>query len=395
VPRSRSLVVLSATLSVLLALLVEAPALANTIVRTDGNDTKGPLDLASTRVTHGTAASVFRVTTLARFTNKQINGKQGFFEIDFDTNGDRNPNYFVVVLRRDGKMRGWLFKGNGDLITRKLAAARLSARSVRVTVPLSRIGNPQSYDFAAFSAFFAKPCTSSHPCIDSIPNRYPLVRHDLTAPTFSWNPLPPVYSSEVASTLAFPVTFSVADDTFGSGVDNWTLQKRAVGTSTWLDVATGASLNPTRNVTGVAEGTAYDLRVVVRDNQGNKRVGATAHTSVPYDDANVLFTYTGTWVAGPTTEQFLTGSHQGSVDDEVSFDVVGGQEFCILGGPGSDGAAADLVVGAASAEVVNETSGTQPREQIHCETPPGVGSVHVVLTITAGTFVLDGVAIAG
>jgi hypothetical protein len=394
VPRSRSLVVLS-TLAVLLALLVEAPAVANTIVRTDGNDTKGPLDLASARVTHATGASVFRVTTLARFSNKQVNGKRGFFEIDFDTNGDRNPNYFVVVLRRDGKMRGWLFKGNGDLITRKLAAAR-APRSARVTVPLSRIGDPESYDFAAFSAFFAKPCTSSHPCIDSIPNRYPLVRHDLTAPTFSWNPQPPVYSTDVVSTLAFPVSFSVADDTFGSGVDNWTLQKRAVGTSTWVDVATGAALHPTRSVTGVAQGTSYDLRVIVRDNQGNSRVGATAHTSVPYDDANALFTYmAGTWVAGPTTGQFIGGSHQGSATDVVSFDVVGGQEFCVLGGSGSDDAAATLVVGGGAPQPLSETSATQARAHVHCETPLGIGSVHVVLTITAGTFVLDGVAIAG
>jgi hypothetical protein len=394
VPRSRSLIVLS-TFAMLIALLVEAPAVANTIVRTDGNDTKGPLDLASVRVTHGSGGSVFRMTTRAPFTNKQVNGKQGFFEIDFDTNGDRNPNYFVVVVRRHAKMRGWLFKGNGDLITRKLAAAR-TGRTARVTVPLSRIGDPKSYDFSAFSVFFAKPCMRDRPCIDSIPNNYPLIRHDLTGPTFTWNPEPPTYSTDVSAGLSFPVTFSVADDTFGSGVKDWTLQRRAVGTSTWVEVATGTAHNPTRTVGGLAEGTSYDLRVIVHDNQGNRTIGPLARTSVPYDDANAFLTYTpGTWVDGPTEGQFRTTTQEGSTGDEVSFEVVAGHEFCILGGPGSDDAAATLVVGGTEEPPVTETSSTAAREKVRCETPSGTGSILVVLSVDQGTFVLDGVAIEG
>jgi hypothetical protein len=394
-PRSRTVIVVS-TVAVLVSLLVEAPAAANKILRKDGNDTKGPLDLASVRVSHAGGANVFRVTTIAPFTNKQVNGKLGFFEIDLDTNGDKNPNYFVVVVRRSGKMRGWLFKGNGDLITRKLGAARLSPRSVRVTLPLAKVGDPKSYDFAAFSAFFAGPCTNDQPCIDSIPNKYPLVRHDLTAPTFTWNPTPPTYSTENSAYLNFSVSFSVADDTFGSGVRDWTLQKRAVGTSTWLLQTTGTSLNPTRNVTDLAEGTSYDVRVIVRDKQGNRRISPLARTSVPYDDANLsFFTYTaGTWTDVPTTGQFRGTSTEGMTGDVVSFDVVAGHEFCVLGGPGSDDAAATLVVGGGAPEPIVETSGTAAREQIHCETPPGP-DVDVVLTVTAGTFVLDGVAIAG
>ncbi len=389
-PRPRVTIFLS-TLALLLVLLAETPAAANVIVRKDGNDTKGPLDLAAARVSHAPGASWFKIKARSRFTNKQINGNKGFFEVDIDTNADKAPNYYVVVVSRKGKMRGWLFRGNNKIVTRKLVARR-GRRVVRVKVPLAKIGSPKSYDFAAFSSYFAAPCSSGHPCIDSIPNDYPLIRHDLTAPIFTWVTPPPQYSTDTSATRTITVSFSVHDDPYGSGLKSWAFQRRTVGTTTWSTLKTGTRHSPTFGVAG-NQGVGYDYRVVVVDKQGNKRVGSVKRTSFPYNDSNTtFFDYTTVgWTDGPTTNQFLGDSTQGSATDEVSFNVVGGHEFCILGGPGSDDAAASVVVGVSPPAIVNETSATPARYKVLCDTPASDDTV--TLTVTAGTFVLDGVVI--
>jgi hypothetical protein len=62
---------------------------ANTITQSDGNDTKGPLDLAGVKVSHDPAGSVFKVTTIGAFANADVALKsgavRGLFEVALDT----------------------------------------------------------------------------------------------------------------------------------------------------------------------------------------------------------------------------------------------------------------------------------------------------------------------
>ena len=104
------------------------PVMANVITRKDGNDTRGPLDLASVTVSHVQGGHVFRITTLAPFTNKEANLANGYFEIDIDTNADKRPNYFLAVFYAAGHFRGLLLKANLALVTRNLKASRISSK---------------------------------------------------------------------------------------------------------------------------------------------------------------------------------------------------------------------------------------------------------------------------
>ena len=50
-------------------------ASAGNVTKLDGNDTRGPLDLASVRPSHATArADAIAIRTIAPFSNAQING---------------------------------------------------------------------------------------------------------------------------------------------------------------------------------------------------------------------------------------------------------------------------------------------------------------------------------
>jgi hypothetical protein len=148
---------------------------------------------------------------------------------------------------------------------------------VRVIVPHNKFSNKGSYDFAIFSAYFAAPCTKKNPCVDVIPNRYPLIRHDFMHPKVKWVSVP-AYPTDASSTLS-PVQFGVTDDPLGSGVKSWTLQRRVLGTSSWVDVKSGSSLSPVVQVLGV-EGPTFELRVKACDRQGNEspRPGSTSRT---------------------------------------------------------------------------------------------------------------------
>jgi hypothetical protein len=396
VPRSHTVPLALVSVLVLAVLAAPVPAGANVITRTDGNDTAGPLDLASVRVSHATGASVFRITTRQHFRNSQINRDRGLFEVDFDTNADRKANFYAIVFFRRGGMRSWLFKGNGDRIAGTLSASRVSRRAVQVTVPLAKIGNPKSYDFAAFSAFFATPCRSKAPCIDSIPNRFPLIRHDLTGPKFTWNPIPPTYSTDVTANLAFPVGFTVKDDRYGSGVKDWTLQREEVGTATWVTVKVGTKLAATPKVTGVEQGKTYDLRVIVRDHQGNKTISTVERTSVPYDDGNTFFEYSASWTsASGVSGAFLGTTHAAGLDETVGFVVESGQELCILGGPTAAAeATAHLVVGGGPPVFLTEETNTAARTKLACVDEAFGPDTLVLITVTsAEPFVFDGAAV--
>jgi hypothetical protein len=368
------------------------PGSANLIKRSDGNDTKGPLDLAGAKVSHVPGGSVFQISTLAPFTNGEANGKNGLFEVGIDSNADRSPNYFIDVYFAAGRFRGVLFRPNGSVITYYLKAARVSPKAVKVTLPHSQIIQKGSYDFLIFSAYFAAPCTNKNPCVDAIPNRYPLIRHDFTRPFFSWGSVP-LYPSDAFATLAFPVSFNVTDDIYGSGVKSWTLQKKVVGASTWATVQKGAARHPTVQFTGL-EATSYDLRVVGVDRQGNKRTSAMRRVNIPFDDRHTdLLAYTlqttndsvvGAFL-GTTTSIALTGT----VSFSMPFDVT---DICVVGGP-TTGPASSLIVTVPTpiGGTLVEGGSTPVRDRTCVGVPVTSGTIVTMTSSSPEPFVLDGI----
>jgi hypothetical protein len=326
----RRLIALIALVTIITA--TASPVMANVITRKDGNDTRGPVDLAAVQVSHVKGGHVFKLITLAPFTNTEVNAKNGFFQVLLDTNADRRPNYLIDVFYAAGRFRGVLFKPNGTVLTFRLRASRVSSKAVKVTLPMAKIAQKGSYDFAALSFYRGSPCSKQNPCVDAIPNRFPLIRHDFTAPTIIWGTVP-TYSTDVSATLTFPVPFSVHDDIYGSGVKSWTLQRRAVGTSAWVGVKTGTALNPTVQVAG-EEGTTYDLRIVAVDRQKNKRTSPAKRTSVPYDDRNILFVYSSSTMNDGVPGAFLATTSSvpqtGTITFTMPFDST---DVCVVGGP--------------------------------------------------------------
>jgi hypothetical protein len=380
---------------------IGTPGSANVIKRSDGNDTKGPLDLSGAKVSHVAGGSVFQINTLAPFTNAQANGKNGLFEVGIDSNADRDPNYFIDVFFAAGRFRGVLFKPNGSVITYYLKAARVSPKAVKVTLPHSQIIQKGSYDFLIFSAYFAAPCTNKNPCVDAIPNRYPLIRHDYTPPTITWGAVP-TYSSDVSANLTFPVPFSLKDDVYGSGVKNWTLQSRVYqlsgGISAWTTVKVGTSHAPTVNVVGV-DGRTYGFRVIAVDRQGNARTGKERKVSVPRDDANASFFQYNvvTPVGGTPSDAYLqTTSMVGQTGVIVGSVPSYGRTVCVLGGPTTSGtsATADLALDSIFQETLTEVDTTGYRQGFGCfNLTPGSGHDLTITVTSTEPFVFDGIVI--
>ena len=368
------------------------PGSANVISRSDGNDTKGPLDLAGAKVSHVPGGSVFQINTLAPFTNGEANGNHGLFEVGIDSNADRSPNYYIDVFFAAGRFRGVLFKPNGSVITYYLKATRVSPKAVKVTLPHSQIIQKGSYDFLIFSAYFAAPCTNKDPCVDAIPNRYPLIRHDFTRPSFSWGSVP-LYPSDASATLTFPVSFNVTDDIYGSGVKSWTLLNKVVGASTWATVQKGTARHPTVQVTGL-EATSYDLRVVAVDRQGNKRTSSMRRVNVPFDDRHTsLLAYTlqttNDSVAGAFLSTTTSIATTGTVTFTMPFDVT---DICIVGGP-TTGPASSLIVTAPTpiGGTIVEGGSTPARDRTCVDVPVTSGTLVTMTSSSPEPFVLDGI----
>jgi hypothetical protein len=380
-------------LSIVASMLVGAwsPAVAGGISRSDGNDVQGPLDLASMRLTPISGGDRIQIRTLEKFTATQLDGDAGWFEVDFDTNADRKYDFWAVVLYAKGKL--FAVQGQGKNALRKLPVRRVDGKTVSFDIAHRNLGNISSYDFVVYSIWRAKPCSNTNVCVDTIPNRYPLIRHDFTAPTIPWGAVPAI-SSDVSATLDFDVHFAVHDDQYGSGVRRWTLQQRQDAGS-WTTIAAGGTKNVTESVTGV-QGEVTFVRVLAVDKQGNKRTSSTKKTVVPWDDRNALFDY-----SAPATEtDAVSGAFLGTTSTLAQGTIVtatlpAGTDLCFLGGPTSTGtsAAALLSIDGTPFTTFNENDATAYRTP-HCAgSVIGADAVITLEVTSAEPFVFDGLVL--
>ena len=390
---SKRLRTLTITLSVVASMLAGAwsPAVAGGISRSDGNDVPGPLDLASMRLTPISGGDRIQIRTLGKFTATQLDGDAGWFEVDFDTNADRKYDFWAVVFYAKGKL--FAIQGQGQNSLRKLPVRRVDTRTVSFDIAHRNLGNISSYDFVVYSIWRNKPCSNTNVCVDTIPNRYPLIRHDFTAPTISWGAVP-VLSTDVSATLDFDVHFAVHDDTYGSGVKRWTLQQRQDAGS-WTTIASGRTKNVTESVTGV-QGEVTFVRVLAVDKQGNRKTSSTKKTVVPWDDRNALFDY-----SAPATEaNAVSGAYLGTTSTLAQGTIVtatlpAGTDLCILGGPTSTGtsAAAQLKIEGNLFTTFNENDATAYRSP-HCAgSVIGADAIITLEVTSAEPFVFDGLVL--
>jgi hypothetical protein len=332
-------VVLS-SIAFLIAVWVIAPsmAMASGIGATDGNDTAGPLDLAGVKLTEIPTGDRIQIRSIAAFTVRQLDGVTGAMEVLVDTNADGTFDRWVAIYYENGKLRGAL--GHKRTFDRYIPARRVDARSVAVDIRHSYLGRVSSYDFAAASYWVGAPCSSARPCFDLIPNGGRLLRHDWTAPKVTWTSIP-TFSSDASPTLTFPVTFKVADDPYGAGLDTWTLQARPMG-GVWSDIKSGSSANPTVRVVG-EEGIRYEFRVIAVDAQGNIMKSLGGGTDVPWDDRNAIFAYSvAPTLTDEVSDAFLGTTSLLPIDATITATMPELRNLCVLGGPTSAGSTAQL-----------------------------------------------------
>ena len=131
--------------------------------------------------------------------------------------------------------------------------------------------------------------------------------------------------------MTFPVSFSMEDDKFGSGIGRWKLQ-RSNG-PTWETVATGHAKSPTVQAPGT-QGEQYSFRVIARDRQNNLTTSAIRGVPVPVDDSSSLIAYDASWTTASAASWYLSTRTLGAQGGQLSF-TFKGDKVCFLRGPTS------------------------------------------------------------
>ena len=156
------------------------------ISRKDGNDTRGPLDLSSMKLTRGKKQDTISFTTLGRVPNAAIDPKNGNFAVLIDNNDNRKFDFAQYVFFSKGKIRGLLYNLKTDrTVDRTVPTSRTGPKAFRQVIERTRLQSPGTYRIALFAVYGASPCAQT--CQDAIPNRFPLIPLDHRAPTVTWD----------------------------------------------------------------------------------------------------------------------------------------------------------------------------------------------------------------
>jgi hypothetical protein len=362
------------------------------VSRNDGNDVKGDLDLRSTKISRGKTKDSILFTAFGPVSNADIDPDNGNWAVLIDTNNDKDFDYAQYVFFAAGKLRGVLVKlPSGNLVDRTAPASRTSPRAFRTDIQRGKINSPGTYRFAVFGFNQASPCSKRKPCVDTVPNKFPLIPLDHKSPSIEVTDME-LHSTDVSDDLTSPLTFSVEDDKFGTGVKRWTVQSKEVGADAgWTNVTTGTGKNPIVDVPGV-EGSTYDVRIVVLDKQKNKLVSPIERTSFPFDDRNASITYVGTTAQETRGSSFLQTVTTVSQTTTATLAFMG-SEVCVIGGPvgATLTASVDVLLDDVAQPVLSEDETTPERTTFGCLTTTA-GPHTLKLTGTSATpFVLDGI----
>lgn len=367
---------------------------AFSLSRQDGNDTRGPLDLSSMKLTRGKKQDTISFTTIESVPNAAIDPNNGNFAILIDNNDNRKFDFAQYVFFAGGKIRGLLYNLRTDhTIDRTVPTSRTGPKAFRQVIERTRLQSPGTYRIALFAVYGASPCAQT--CQDAIPNRFPLIPLDHRAPTASWDSAPPL-SGDASSDLSAPIEFHFADDHFGTGVEFWTVERREMGSATWELVEQGTAVSPTVAVPG-EEGKTYNVRFTVTDKQENRSVSSTKRITFPSDDDNgVIYNPVATQDVA-ATNWFLgtrTGISNALAPGTATFSFTGsaGTQVCVMGGPVASGTAtADVTLdGFADVPMVEDVS-VLLRSSLHCYSTNNDDPHTLVVTGTsASTFWIDG-----
>jgi hypothetical protein len=364
-------------------LSLAGPAQANVFTRSDGNDTRGPLDIRSASHGHAGNAVTHTIRTFGPWSKGVLGPRTpNAFLLFVGTDRDPAPERVVLIFSSGGRMVALVLRPNGALIGRA-TASKPNGRTVRVSIPRARLGSPAGYRWQAFS-YFESGRTCPNGCVDRVPNASGRVLHDITAPQISF-PVP-----GVPAATTYDVAFAVSD-TGGAGLRSWRLEHRLLGTPTWSSVASGTTGGPQTYQHTANVDDDDEFRVVAVDRQGNTRVGPVRLVSVPVDDD--VPTYLGIWIdTGADATDFMATRHSSSEVGATASYTFEGDHVAWIAPGGGPGFAEVLVDGVGSPTTVDLSLFSGPRrvvfQQSSFSTP---GPMHtIVIRVTGGTVPVDG-----
>jgi hypothetical protein len=133
----------------LLAIPSSHLARADTVGKSDKNDTRGPLDMV--RVGHGhrnhhPKILVHTVTMADRWGKEDVRNKNSFLYLWFDTDGDRYAEHRIAVVDEDGRLTAQFqdYDESSDSAevgpSTDLRFRRPNRRTIRVFLPRRRLG---------------------------------------------------------------------------------------------------------------------------------------------------------------------------------------------------------------------------------------------------------------
>src|SRR5262245_39436999 len=123
---------------------------AGTSTLPDADDVVGALDIESVSQGHAGKRVVHTIRTFAAWPVSVLApSTPNYFLLEFSTDPDPAPERSVLVYAQRGHMVAILFGPNGRFIAR-VGASKPNGRSVRVAIPLKRLGSPAGYRWQAF-----------------------------------------------------------------------------------------------------------------------------------------------------------------------------------------------------------------------------------------------------
>jgi hypothetical protein len=373
-------------IAVAIFLASAGPAVANTKTISDPNDRPGPLDIRSASHGHAGARVTHRISTFGTWPIGLLRpSTPNLFAVEISTDSDPALERVVLISSRNGRMIADVFTlPSGDFVG-SASASKPNARTLRVSILRSRLGNPAGYRWNAFSQFKAAGACSSF-CFDRAPNRG-RVLHDITPPVIVLTSFP-----QVPEDVTYNVSFRVTDRG-GSGLRRWTLQRRLFGSSAWTTIRTGTAGGLRTVAVNSVENRDDQFRVVAVDNHGNRRVSPVRLVSVPIDDTSASLVYTGAWApaAADPLDFHDTLTSSSTASDSVALLNFTGRYVAWVAPGGGTGVASVVTDGPPTPVTLADFNGR--RKIVFEDSFPSVGPHSITITVTSGTVPVDGIIV--
>jgi len=380
--------VLAASLS---ALPLHAGADEFAVSDPDDIDPAGIVDLRRASMGHGRGTDVeATISAFGRLTPGDLDPDEAVIGFAFSTDQNFNDVEKVAfVFGRGGQFRGVMATANGAFID-----------TFRVSHP-----NPKTFrlvfdrrlvDASAFFWFaFADTEGEGRCCFDAVPNRRWVI-HDYRAPAIN-SVATDALSGRTVSNSQVPVSFNVQDS--GIGLAEWRVHSRPTGTETWSIADRGTRDGARTAAVPMTQGGVFDVCVAGVDLAGNVNAENLIRVKVPLDDVAPELTYGADWsTSGAQGTDFMGTRHTTTTAGAtISFTVpLGTKADLVFPGGSIDGTALVRINGADST-TINLAVGlplpriTLPIADSFWLTQP---MNEVVLQVTGGTFVVDGLLLA-